>query len=58
MCAHGFPIKDFGNDDYCRYYLLGLVFVMLCLAQCNIDHILEKENVRLMTNVQVNIAGY
>jgi len=24
MCVNGFPIKDFGNDDYCSYYLLGL----------------------------------
>jgi len=25
MCEDGFPIKDFGNDDYCSYYLLGFV---------------------------------
>jgi len=25
MCDNGFPIKDFGNDDCCSYYLLGLV---------------------------------
>jgi len=30
ICAHGFSIKDFGNDDYCSYYLLGLHSCIEC----------------------------
>jgi len=38
ICAHRFPIKDFRNDGYFSYYLLGLltsldkILLTLCLG--------------------------
>ncbi len=38
---HGFPIKDFGNDDYCSDYLLGLVLVLFVIQMHFVKNALD-----------------
>jgi len=53
MCDNGFPIKDFGNDDYCNYYLLGLV--LLATPARNLENWTEPAH--LVSQNRINQAN-